>query len=188
MVHQTLYVNPLAASPPKAIHRERMKEGIVGRYSDAQTAEHGFLFRDGQFTTIDFPGALTHALGINNAGHVVGRYSDDSGNHGFLHIGGNFTTIDPPGSVFTEANGINDAGEIVGAYFDSGGSRHGFLLSANGEFVTIDVDFPGAFFITVFGINNSGLIVGAYVFPPGAPSTRVYRNPSKIKSFRPSKI
>lgn len=41
---------------------------------------HGFLLRDGQFTQIDFPGALsTLSTGINDDGLIVGRYRTASG-------------------------------------------------------------------------------------------------------------
>jgi hypothetical protein len=47
---------------------------------------HGFLLRDGEFTSIDFPGALyTRALAINSRGDIVGAYRDAAGvNHDFL--------------------------------------------------------------------------------------------------------
>lgn len=38
---------------------------------------HGFLLRDGEFTTIDFPGSpSSQAMGINDDGWIVGRYVD----------------------------------------------------------------------------------------------------------------
>src|SRR6266540_4169157 len=68
---------------------------IVGRLEN-----HGFLFSKGKCTTIDFPGAsFSSAFGVNNAGQVVGFYSDATGRHGFLLVHGAFTTIDPPQSV-----------------------------------------------------------------------------------------
>jgi len=102
----------------------------VGTYVDASGNSHGFLESGGSFTTIDYPGANgTFAVGINNAGQVVGSYWFGSGsNHGFLESGGSFTTIDVPGASSTLAHGINDAGQVVGAYFDDLGLTHGFLL------------------------------------------------------------
>src|SRR5262245_1360581 len=42
-----------------------------------------------QFTTLDFPGAtFTSAYGINDAGQIVGGYSDPSTNQGFLYSNG----------------------------------------------------------------------------------------------------
>ncbi|HEY9230493.1 MAG TPA: hypothetical protein VIS78_00035, partial [Blastocatellia bacterium] len=46
---------------------------IVGRYEDAQGTQHGFLLRNGVFTTIDaLPGQNTYAWGINSRGEIVG--------------------------------------------------------------------------------------------------------------------
>ena len=59
---------------------------IVGYYSDRGGREHGFLWNDGDFTTIDVPGAAaTFVYGINNRGDMVGSYLDDAGAYrGFL--------------------------------------------------------------------------------------------------------
>jgi probable HAF family extracellular repeat protein len=81
-------------------------------------------------TLIDFPGATeTMAMGINDAGDIVGAYQDASEiPHGFLYVRGNFTTIDFPGASGTWAYGINIAGDIMGAYQDATG-YHGFLAT-----------------------------------------------------------
>ena len=107
------------------------------------------------FTTIDDPLATTRtiAFGINDAGQIVGTYTDASGGHGFLLSSGSFTPIDDPSATLgTIARGINNTGQIVGLY-NNVGIIHGFLLN-NGTFTTIDV--PAASRITeAFGINNS---------------------------------
>ena len=89
------------------------------------------------FTTIDVPGAThgpgtngTNALGINDAGQIVGLF-DATGRHGFLKDGAIFTTIDVPGAIATDAQGINDAGQIVGGFAtaDDGFVAHGFVAT-----------------------------------------------------------
>jgi probable HAF family extracellular repeat protein len=61
---------------------------IVGYYSDAAEARHGFLFRQGMYTTIDVPGALaTELTGINSQGDIAGAFDvtdGPGGFHGFL--------------------------------------------------------------------------------------------------------
>ena len=53
---------------------------IVGSYTDAAGTVHGYLLRDGAFTTIDFPDApdadvvATDARGIAPGGEIVGTY------------------------------------------------------------------------------------------------------------------
>ena len=61
---------------------------VVGSYTDATGATHGFLYDQGKntYTTIDDPNgmkgntAMTVANGINDKGQVVGFYLDNAGN------------------------------------------------------------------------------------------------------------
>jgi hypothetical protein len=47
---------------------------IVGQYLDAANVSHGYLLRDGQFATVDFPGATFSGLtAMNKNGDIVGR-------------------------------------------------------------------------------------------------------------------
>jgi probable HAF family extracellular repeat protein len=95
---------------------------------------HGFLDSGGTFTTIDPPGSTSidypanglvsispAAVGINDAGQIVGRYDIPGSTHGFLYSGGTYTTIDDPNGVGGVANGINNSGQIVGIYGDASG-------------------------------------------------------------------
>src|SRR5215472_13788155 len=58
-----------------------MKSQIVGSFEDATFRTHGFLKDGATFTTIDVPGAtgITLAFGINDAGQIVGVFSDARG-------------------------------------------------------------------------------------------------------------
>ena len=81
---------------------------------------------------VPVPGAVgTSVSGINDAGAVVGEYTDSSGTrHGFLWQGGSFIApLDVPGAVHTVAFGVNDAGAVVGRYTDSSGTVHSFIIS-----------------------------------------------------------
>ena len=103
----------------------------------------------------------TEAVGINDAGQIVGVYFDSSGaQHGFLDSGGTYTTLNDPvsGAYDTVATGINDAGQIVGNYTDSSGTPHGFLYSG-GTYTTLD-DPLGTEGTFADGINDLGQIVG----------------------------
>ena len=184
---------------------------IVGFFGEASGRQHGFLLADGSFTTIDVPvpGARsTNALGINARGDIVGAWVDGGGvQHGFhLPAYGPFTVIDGPAAIRTLARGINAAGDIVG-YYDTPGKRHGFLLSRDGVFSTIDMDgtqgpppngtnagwinargdIVGSFFnSSVHGYLMSGDIVTQLDVPfPGAINTNApgLNNPGDIVGF-----
>jgi len=76
--------------------------------------------------------SITKAFGINDAGVVVGTYSDP---HGFLYHNGQTLSFDVPGSngkVGTQGFGINNRGIVVGMFEDysdnaSKGQIHGFV-------------------------------------------------------------
>ncbi len=115
----------------------------------------------GNFTTIDYPGAVqTQVWGINSAGDMVGGFGDAAGWHGFLLRNGTYTTIDYPGALWTDAYGINPRGDIVGQYgwFDGVNTTiRGFLLR-DGEFRQIDI--AGHQNTMPFKISPNGTIVG----------------------------
>ena len=146
---------------------------IIGNYlsMDVETIKtHGFLLRDGKYTSIDYPGAvLTFIRGINPDGDIVGRYDilDVSTNkvktHSFLLHHDKFTSIDFPDAVRTFARGINSDGVIVGRYdiLDVATNQVkvlGFVFR-HGNFMSID--FPAN------GINSAGEIVGTYTSADG---------------------
>jgi probable HAF family extracellular repeat protein len=90
---------------------------ITGFSLDVNGVAHGFVrFPDGKFTSFDSPdagtmpdsGQGTFALGITDAGTVVGSSADTNGvAHGFVRApGGKFTSFDAPG-----AGNIPNSGE-----------------------------------------------------------------------------
>jgi probable HAF family extracellular repeat protein len=105
----------------------------------------------------------TAALGINNAGQIVGSYSDSGlKGHGFLYTNGTYTALDDPSAnvVNTGASGINDLGQVVGLYntltnvdfFQSFVFRY-----SGGTYTTV---IGGALSPNPTGINNAGDIIG----------------------------
>jgi hypothetical protein len=154
---------------------------VVGAYiSSDGSAEHGLIYKNGKFTTLDFPGSSYTALtGVNNSGDIVGIYYNPGSNlgHGFLFHKGTFSTIDYPGAQSTTIYGINSSGVIVG-FAELGAEFHGFV-DVNGKFTLIDG--PGAeSFLT--GVNDNATLVGnsltggrysgfvAVAQPPPAPT------------------
>jgi probable HAF family extracellular repeat protein len=132
---------------------------IVGYYADS-SGQHGFLYGNGTWTTLNYPsGNATGAQGINDLGQIVGYYDANSAAHGFLYSNGTWTTLNYPSGNATDAQGINDLGQIVG-YYGANGAAHGFLYS-NGAWTTLD-DPSANGFTVASGINDSGQIVGYY--------------------------
>jgi hypothetical protein len=123
--------------------------GSVGFVGSDFFQGHGYLFRHGQFTFIDFPGALgTFPTMVLESRRIVGAYFDTSSTlHGFLLRNGEFSTIDFPDSTDTWITGISPRGDIVGFYHSKDGQMRGFMLS-KGNFVSIDI--PGAISTVAF--------------------------------------
>jgi len=140
---------------------------IVGVFFSGR--RHGFLLSNGTYTPIDAPAAWgtrqTLALGINDAGVIVGSYFhlDSDGQvhqHGYVLANGSFSPLaDVPGSTDTIPWGINNSNVIVGRYLDQAGNLHGFESVKN---TATTVDFPNGTGTALYHINNNGDIVGDY--------------------------
>jgi hypothetical protein len=99
-------------------------------YKDGSGHVHGFVDTGGSFQLVNVPGATdTAALGINDAGIIVGAYKDGSGAiHGFAadNRGSFVQPIDAPpsGGIPNDAFlwDINNAMQFVGAWEPRGGN------------------------------------------------------------------
>ena len=115
---------------------------VVGLYRDANNRVHGFLLRDGAFTTIDVPfqGVVnTEARGISPDGDIVGTYRLAGERpvdiHGFLLTKhGEFIRADFPGHKNTIPQRISPDGTIYGCYHDDDtmGSMKGMAMGRRG--------------------------------------------------------
>ena len=133
-----------------------------------RTGEQGWTFdpKTNSYSFFDVPGVDkvdffgTTVFDINNAGVVVGYFTDSNGGiHGFTKTGDQYRTIDVPGALNTEIFGINSQGDLAGRY-RVGDTRHGFVLTRNGKLLTFDV--PGATQTYVTAISANGDIAGFY--------------------------
>ncbi|HVT39097.1 MAG TPA: DUF3466 family protein [Gemmatimonadaceae bacterium] len=149
---------------------------VVGVYFDSAVVgnpQHAFLFHEGAYSEIVFPGSMTTgANGINNSGTVVGGYTmPDGAHHGFTYADGAFTSFDLPdsfGACNSSAVAINSHGTIVGFYRVSqlpllcGSARdQGYIRDSDGTFTAFDAT-AHATLTRAFGINDQGDIVGRY--------------------------
>jgi len=117
-----------------------------------------------RYTHFQVPNSvLTTAIGINNAGDVVGFYSGNADSGGFTFIAGQFSDFNDPEELLpgsTVPYAINTTGEIVGDYYIGDNQRRAFLYTG-GKFY--DIKIPGhVVYSQADGINNSGQIVGMY--------------------------
>ncbi len=145
------------------------KGDVVGRFETTEGVGHGYIYRNGKYTQLDFPGPEgtgTFPWNINASGVIVGRFTLPGGDgpHGFLYSKGKWTRIDHPESKTSAANGINGSGEIVGIWFDAQRNEHSFRLR-EGRFSSIDV--PNAQRTLVDAILESGTVSGTFRDPGG---------------------
>lgn len=103
----------------------------------------------------------TNAVGINNAGVVIGIFGLDQFSwKGFVRSpDGTTTVIDVPNAVSTVPVAINASGVIVGRTLDSGGVFHGFIRSPDGEISVFDAPRSGRGTFPM-AINSAGIITG----------------------------
>ena len=153
---------------------------IEGAFTDA-SGQHGFVAGPVGLARFDFPGTsgVTQAFAIDNAGDVVGVYTDAAGaSHGFRRSpGGAITALPPaPGAGTgsgqgTFPTGITDSGQIVGFYVGADGVAHGYAQRPDGRFTVINA--PGAGEAagqgTVITATNDQLtLAGFYITSSGA--------------------
>ena len=160
-----LRASPLTIRAQSETHPSKINDSglVVGYYFDAAGIPHGFSFKDGQYSPIDFPGAFdTAAYGVNRFGDIVGVYDgQDFITHGFLLHQGVFTTIDFPFKHVTVATAINSAGSIVGftAQYFGVDPFQGFLLGAKRNSA---ITFPGSNEVQPWDLNDQSFNTGLF--------------------------
>ena len=126
---------------------------------------HGFLLRAGNFSLIDFPGAIDTFPTMIIADRIVGGYfKADRMYHGFLMRGTHFKSIDCPSYINLFLSGLNPIGEMTGGFSSADGNQHGALIH-NGT--CTQVDFPGSISTYANAAISGGPIVGRYANADG---------------------
>src|SRR5262249_32862294 len=138
---------------------------VVGEFDDAD-GPHGFVWKRGEFTQFDVPGAdgYTSINGINASGERAGTYFSGDRWYGYFWSHGVVTPLDPPGSTFSLAGFLNAKGQVVGFYRtgpNGTGTRRGYIWR-DGVFTPVDVPGAGPRGTWPSGINDRGQVVGAY--------------------------
>jgi hypothetical protein len=145
-------------------------KGEISGFFTRNGNEKGFVDINGKILVLSHPGWTDiQALGLNNAGLVVGSYVDHAGNtDGFTYnmATGVYRTIIKGAGTETVINGVNDLGDLVGFYMDAAGKTHGMLLTPppptpNPQALTID-NLTDPTFNQLLAINNAGEIAGYF--------------------------
>jgi hypothetical protein len=115
----------LSMAAPRGINDSN---DAAGYYRDGQGGMHGFLFKDGTATTIDYPGSIgTLVYGVNNADKVVGFWGDQTQKpHAFIYdpASGQFTAIVEKRAKhgqYAVAYGLNNDGLVAVNFVFAGG-------------------------------------------------------------------
>lgn len=176
---------PIGTAPQSYAYSLNNLGQIAGGFIGPDNNYHGFIFRNGKITQIDFPGGNnTQAYGVNDLGQVIGVYQDSNAAfHAFTLIGGQYKNADLPGGLLTVPFSISDRSVVVGQYRTVAHTiGHGYLELPGGKFATYDA--PGAqanstYFISV---NFWNQILGAYETPSGDFQNFLLAN-GKLKLF-----
>jgi len=123
----------------------------------------GFVYSAGKFTAINFPKSNgTQAIGINDAGDVVGAYLDSASvQHGFVKKGSKYTSIDVTGDTTPYAWAINNSGQMVVFAINSAGGYDSFVYNGK-TFKKIADPNASTTGTIVRSLNNKGDVAGAY--------------------------
>ncbi len=163
---------------------------VLGDYLDANGIENGFIYANGNFSTLDVPSAVsTTPIAINNLGQVIGTYTAGDTQYGFLYSDGTFITLNDPSAATptttptTTPLAINDAGQVVGTYIGTDSQEHGFLYS-NGSFTTINDSLDNSP-AELLGINNAGQILGE---DTGGSAGFIYTLPTTLQVDSPDTL
>lgn len=159
-------VCPSCSTQPIGINEKGV---ITGGYFDADGNSHGFSLRNGQYLTIDIPGALFIEAGRSNGpGQIVGDYvAPDGVDRPFVRNPDASLSVRKgmPGASVTYAIDINNAGDITGSFTLDPNAADGFTgyVMRGNNFILI-FSYPGANVTSTFvlGWNEAGTIVGSY--------------------------
>jgi hypothetical protein len=133
---------------------------VVGIYGESEAGIRSFLLPAGALRPqpLDVPGASrTRAHDINNAGVVVGEYTEGGVTRGFLQRAGKTERFEVEGATSTHPYGINARGDVVG-YTKTGSTVRGFVRSAAGVVTAFAI--PGCEETKLAAINSRGDLAG----------------------------
>ena len=146
---------------------------VPANTASSATPVTGFVYdySTDSFTPLPSPGGglISSAVGINNAGILVGAYTDGSFYKAYVLTGSVYDTFSYPGSLSTFARAINNTGLVTG-YAELSTAplmTTGYIRdTATGSFTAIAP--TGSVFTIAQGVNDAGVVVGGSNMVPGA--------------------
>jgi len=159
-------------SSPYAVADGINNSGLVtGYYEDADSVFHGFVWHDGQFKTVDYPGAAyTLLYGVNNPGLAIGYYNDGTADHVVTYAvrsGAWGKLPDMPGYPLNQGYGINDAGFAVGNAFSSTAAVAWEWDPFRRTYSYLAVPGAAAYSTSPSGLNDFNQVAGYYTDADG---------------------
>ena len=143
--------------------------GQIAGYANDGVANFSFTYAGGVFTALPVSPLQPSALGMNDAGVIVGG-TITTPEQGFIFQAGAYTFFSRPGWTNTEARAINNAGLVTGWSWETDPvtgaytASEGFIYDpATSAYTPIPI--PGSLFVIAQGINTAGQVVGSAGIP-----------------------
>jgi len=176
--------NGILGTHTSAANQINNRGDISGWYVDG-SGRHGYVLKDGVVNTINYPGAsFTQVNGVTDTEIVIGHFIGSDGHfHGFILQDGSFKQLDFPGANDTFPFYMNARGDLVGEWTPfSGVAGHGFLLTKDGQWTSIDA--PGApdNSTLAIGVNDHDQVLGEFFQQNGQPRAFLV-DASKLQSL-----
>lgn len=144
---------------------------VTGYYEDTNSVFHGFAWQNGEFKTMDYPGAANTLLyGVNNRGVAIGYYYDGTADHVLMYAvqSGTWTVLpDIPGYPLNQGYGINDRGLAVGNAFSSTAAVAWVWDQSKGAYSYLAVPGAAAYTTSPSGLNEFNQVAGYYADADG---------------------
>lgn len=145
-----------------AVHDPAAGPRWAGRASFAPRGVTTLRCRGGTLTDLGSLGGSVWALGVNDAGEVVGQSRRGSLAAAYRFAGTEMVALgNLPGGTVSIANGINNSGQIAGGADTSNGASHAFLFQGGLR----DLGTLGGTSSQAFAVNEHGQVIGASDVP-----------------------